>query len=262
MSCHVMSCHVMSCHVMSCHVMTYIKIIYQYQMLVVDSKRYGKIHPSEYMMNAARQVLALNNFEKVLSGVVEHAIAWRLQKQFNDPEGKGKKSELTEEIDKGGFVVGCQMGHLVKTMNRHKRDNTPVALLFDIFQNKGRGEFDEGNHEVGPTIPVRKQIVRALRRVFKKIIVVEAVLQKTPRADFALADPLGSHLSYLSHPSLPSLTAFTSLTSLTISGLIYQDRSTFVSWVEVAIGVSSRKLIHAGGHFAEVLAEFRNGRRR
>merc|ERR1711871_1920683 len=79
---------------------------------------------------------------------------------------------------------------------------------------------------------VRKQIVRSLRRVFKKVIVVERLLQSMKRADFAIADPLG---------------------------LVYLDRATFISWIEVAIGVNAKRLIHAGGHFAEVLAEFRNG---
>ena len=206
--------------------------LFEAKMLLYDKKSYGRIHPTEYFLNAARQILALNNFEKVSPGMVDNAIAWRLQKQFNHPSGKGKISELTQEIDKGGFVVGCQMGHLVKTMNHKKSDESPVALLFDIFANKGRGELDEANREVGPTTAVRKQIVRSLRRVFKKVVVVERMLQSMKRADFATADPLG---------------------------LVYQDRATFTSWVEVSIGVSARRLVHAGGHFAEVLAEFRNG---
>ena len=206
--------------------------LFEAKMLRFDQKSYGRIHPTEYFLNAAKQILALNNFEKVLSGVVDNAVAWRLQKQFNHPSGKGKISQLTADIDKGGFVVGCQLGHLVKTMNRKKSDESPVALLFDIFANRGRGELDEANHEVGPTMNVRKQIVRALRRVFKKVIVVERLLQSMKRADFAIADPLG---------------------------LVYLDRATFISWIEVAIGVNAKRLVHAGGHFAEVLAEFRNG---
>ena len=52
------------------------------------------------------------------------------------------------------------------------------------------------------------------------------MLQRTAKIDFATADPLG---------------------------LVFLDRSTFVSWIEVAIGVSAKRLVHAGGHFAEVL---------
>ena len=42
-------------------------------------------------------------------------------------------------------------------------------------------------------------------------------------------------------------------------GIMFQDKSTFVAWIEVAIGYSAQQLIHAGGHFAEILAEFRDG---
>ena len=79
--------------------------LFRAKMLVVDSKKYGKIHPSDYIMNAAKQLLTVNGLEKVMNGYVDNAIAWRMQKQFNDPNGKGKVSELTEQIDKGGVYL-------------------------------------------------------------------------------------------------------------------------------------------------------------
>ena len=102
-------------------------------------------------------------------------MVWRIQKQFM-PGGRkiyGKtQSDLTFQPDRGGFVVGCQLGHLVTALERGPKVDSPVALLFDVFQNKGLGEIEDGL-EVGPSIGVKKFIVRALRKAFKKVVIVE-----------------------------------------------------------------------------------------
>lgn len=212
-------------------------LLYTSGMVAADDATYGKIHPSAYMQEAAKTILQENDAQRVSAGTVDTAISWRMQKQFF-AAGKhiyGKiRSDLTFNADKGGFVVGCQLGHLVRSLNRKASDDSPVALFFDIFANKGQGSGRDvmDGIEVGPTKNVRKLVVRAMRKILKKVVIVEVMLQKMDANSLQRADPMG---------------------------IVLKDRQTFITWVEVSIGSGARRLVHAGGHFAELLAEFRNG---
>ena len=199
-------------------------LLYTSAMIQANEAAYGKIHPSSYMLQAAKTILMENDSQKVSTGLVDTAISWRMQKQFF-AAGKhiyGKiRSDLTFNSDKGGFVVGCQLGHLVRSLNRKSADDTPVALFFDIFANKGLGSGRDvmDGIEVGPTKNVRKLVVRAMKKVLKKVVVVEAMLQKMDPQSLQRADP---------------------------NGIVFKDRQTFITWVEVAIGYGARRLVHAG----------------
>ena len=199
-------------------------LLYTSGMIRATEADYGKIFPSKYIRDAAKIILMENDSQRVSSGVVDTVISWRMQKQFF-AAGRhiyGKiRSDLTFYSDKGGFVVGCQLGHLVRSLNRKSNDNTPVALLFDIFANQGLGSGREVTDgiEVGPTKNVRKLVVRALKKILKKVVIVEAMLQKMDASSIQKADPMG---------------------------IINTDRQTFITWVEVSIAFDARRLVHAG----------------
>ena len=73
--------------------------------------------------------------------------------------------------------------------------------------------------EVGPTKNVRKLVVRAMRKILKKVVIVEVMLQKMDANSLQRADPMG---------------------------IVLKDRQTFITWVEVSIGSGARRLVHAG----------------
>lgn len=85
------------------------------------SNSYGMIKASDYMQKASEKILKNNLSQRVSSGKVNDAIVWRMQKQFlaGGRHIYGKiQSDLTYLPDKGGFVVGCQLGHLVRSLDR------------------------------------------------------------------------------------------------------------------------------------------------
>ena len=136
----------------------------------------------------------------------------------------------TITITSKGFVVGCQLGHIIKTIRRRETDANPALLIFDIFANEGGG----ADRKVGPTRVVRRQIVRAFKAYFKNIVVVEAAIKKMTN------DEITSNMDPMK---------------------IYQnDKETFIVWLEVALGANVKQLVNAGGHFAEAIATFRDAK--
>jgi hypothetical protein len=123
--------------------------------------------------------------------------------------------------------------NIISDIKDRRLDTTYVALMLDIFSNKGLGYAGKDSQEVGPSRIVRREVVKTFMKAFNKnIMVVEVALQKVKKQDLAIMDPLG---------------------------ILLHDRPTFVTWIEVAIGYSAQQLVHAGGHFAEIVAEFRDG---
>lgn len=132
-----------------------------------------------------------------------------------------------------GFIIGCQLENIISDIKDRKLDTTYVALMLDIFSNKGLGYNGKESQEIGPSRIVRREVVKTFMKAFSKnIMVVEVALQRVKKQDLTIIDPLG---------------------------ISFHDRSTFITWIEVAIGYSAQQLVHAGGHFAELVAEFRDG---
>jgi hypothetical protein len=194
------------------------------KFIETSQKDFEPILLSDYMTKAATY------FTSKINGDINVAIAWRIQRQFSTSLKNTVQSDLDANPDKGGFVVGCQLGHIMKTIRRRDSDNSPALLIFDIFANGGSG----ADQKVGPTRSVRRQIVRAFKAYFKNVIVVEAILRKMSVSEVTSnMDPLRVYAN---------------------------DPETFIVWLEVALGTAVDKLVNAGGHFADAIAAFRAGK--
>lgn len=194
------------------------------KFIETSQRDFEPIKLSDYMTKAAKY------FTSKINGEIDVAIAWRIQRQFSTSLKNTVQSDLDANPDKGGFVVGCQLGHIMKTIRRRESDASPALLIFDIFANGGSG----ADQKVGPTRVVRRQIVRAFKAYFKNVVVVEAILRKMSVSEVTQnMDPLKVYAN---------------------------DPETFIVWLEVALGTQVDKLVNAGGHFADAIAAFRGGK--
>lgn len=192
------------------------------KLFTISRNDYQPIHIAPYLQTAADYFL-----EHVAVGNIDLAIGWRIQRQFSTSLRNQMKSDLDQNPDKGGFVVGCQLGHIMKALKKREKKGSGALLIFDIFANNGLG----ADRTVGPTRVVRRQVVRAFKSFFKNIVVVEAMLKKMSPDD---------------------------LTKNMDPNQIYsKDAETFIVWLEVALGTRVEKFINAGGHFADSIASFR-----
>jgi hypothetical protein len=168
--------------------------------------------------------------ENCAKKTIDLAIGWRIQRQFSTSVRNIVKSDLDMNPDKGGFVVGCQLGHIMKTLRRKDTESSATLLIFDIFANNGGG----ADRNVGPTRVVRRQIVRAFKTYFKNVVVVESLLRKLSAAEITKnMDPLQIYKN---------------------------DPETFIVWLEMALGKKVESFVNAGGHFADAIAEFRSNK--
>jgi len=171
------------------------------------------VSPSQYLQTVASKIT--DRIKKSF----DTAVLWRVQRPFTATENK--LNELNVFPDKGGFLVGCQLGHLFNQINIEELQNQTIVLIFDIFANDGLG----ADRKVGPSRVVKRQIVRSFRNHFKDVLVMENLLSKMSPSEKVLIDPLKLHIT---------------------------DKETFISWVEVAVGYQAGLLINGGGHFSEV----------
>ena len=193
------------------------------KLLATSKDDFRAINIAPYLQNAVDYFTT-----NLIKGTINLAIGWRIQRQFSTSLRNQVKSDLDQYPDKGGFVVGCQLGHIMKALKKRETSKEGGALLiFDIFANNGLG----ADRNVGPTRVVRRQVVRAFKSYFKVIVVVEALLRK------ASPDEITEHMDPMQ--------------------IYRKDPETFIVWLEVALGTKVSKFINAGGHFAEAIASFR-----
>jgi hypothetical protein len=146
---------------------------------VIENGRNDLVGVSDYMMEAARKVLGL------APPGVSRAIAWRIQRQFTTSRFNLKQQSVLDLYpDRGGYVVGCQVAHIVNSI-KEKIDETPVVLIFDVFAHAGQG----ADAKVGPTKIVKKEIIRTFKSMLKTIVVVEAIRHKLQQDFFVKVDP-------------------------------------------------------------------------
>lgn len=192
---------------------------------VIENGRNDLVGVSDYMMEAARKVLGL------APPGVSRAIAWRIQRQFTTSRFNLKQQSVLDLYpDRGGYVTGCQVAHIVNSLINGQMtkviDETPVVLIFDIFAHGGQG----ADMKVGPTKIVKKEVIRTFKSMLKSIVVIEAIHHKLQQEFFTKLDP---------------------------NNIAGADKENFMVWLEIAVGVEVENLVDAGGHFAATISDFR-----
>jgi len=77
-------------------------------------------------------------------------------------------------VSRPGFIVGCQMENIISDIKERRIDTTLVALMLDIFSNRGLGYAGKDTQEIGPSKEVRRMVVKTFSAAFNKnILVVE-----------------------------------------------------------------------------------------
>jgi len=125
---------------------------------VIENGRNDLVAVSDYMMEAARKVLGL------APPGVSRALVWRLHRQFTTSRFALKQQSVLDAYpDRGGYVVGCQVAHIVNLIKNI--DETPVVLIFDIFARGAQGS----KAKVGPTKIVKRETIRTFKSMLISI---------------------------------------------------------------------------------------------